>query len=274
MAQEPETRGLREYHVMLKRTEGVVLRTIPFGEADLIVTYLTPDFGLMKLFAKSPRKIKSRFGSSLEPLTHSKISFWGKEDSALPRLTQSDIIHPFQSIRENLNCLLRISEMIELIINFVPEKEGNSRVYTLLLDTLRDIEDNLLPAAAQKIGKGGFRNEDLVVNHYKIKFLEFVGFAPRLDACGRCGRNGYFFYLSHGSILCETCAGGADSPIKLSPAVLRFYSDLRTWDAAKIKRIRPSAALLSELSDIINIHIKYILSKPLRSEEFIHALSR
>lgn len=258
---------------MLKRTEGIVLRTIPFGEADLIVTHLTPDLGLIKLFAKSPRKIKSRFGSSLEPLTCSKISFWGKEDSALPRLTQSDIIHPFQSIRDNLNCLLRVSEMIELIISFIPEREGNSRVYTLLLDTLRDIEDNLLPAAVQKIGKGGFKNEDLVVNHYKIKFLEFVGFAPKLDACGRCGKNGYCFYLSQGSILCEACARGIDSPIKLSPAVLRFYSDLRTWDAKKIKRIRPSAALLSELSDIINTHIKYILSRPLKSEEFIHALS-
>jgi len=259
---------------MLKRTEGIVLRTIPFGEADLIVTHLTPDLGLIKLFAKSPRKIKSRFGSSLEPLTRSKISFWGKEDSALPRLTQSDIIHPFQSIRDNLNCLLRVSEMIELIISFIPEREGNSRVYTLLLDTLRDIEDNLLPTAVQKIGKGGFKNEDLVVNHYKIKFLEFVGFAPKLDACGRCGKNGYCFYLSQGSILCEACARGIDSPIKLSPAVLRFYSDLRTWDAKKIKRIKPSAVLLSELSDIINTHIKYILSRPLKSEEFIHALSR
>jgi DNA repair protein RecO (recombination protein O) len=258
---------------MLKRTEGIVLRTIPFGEADLIVTYLTPDFGLIKLFAKSPRKIKSRFGSSLEPLTHSKISFWGKEEAALPRLTQSDIIHSFQSLRENLNCLLRLSEMVELIINFVPEREGNIRVYTLLLDTLRDIEVNLLPAGVQRIGKGGFRNEGLIVNHYKIKFLEFVGFAPKLDACGRCGKSGYCFYLSQGSILCEACARGVDSPIKLSPAVLRFYSDLRTWDAAKIKRIRPSAALLSELSGIINIHIKYILSRPLKSEEFIHALS-
>jgi DNA repair protein RecO len=164
--------------------------------------------------------------------------------------------------------------MIELIINFIPEREGNSRVYTLFLDTLRDIEDNLLPAAVQKIGKGGFKNEDLVVNHYKIKFLEFVGFAPKLDACGRCGKNGYCFYLSQGSILCEACARGIDSPIKLSPAVLRFYSDLRTWDATKIKRIRPSAVLLSELSDIINTHIKYILSRPLKSEEFIQALSR
>ena len=79
---------------MLHRTEGIVLKGAPYGEADLIVAFLTLDFGLMSAFAKSPRKTKSRFGSSLEPLTHSKIAFWGKEDSKLPRLTQADIIEP------------------------------------------------------------------------------------------------------------------------------------------------------------------------------------
>ncbi|MFN3480839.1 MAG: recombination protein O N-terminal domain-containing protein, partial [Thermodesulfovibrionales bacterium] len=37
---------------MLHRTEGIVLRTVPFAEADLIVTLLTLDFGLIKVFAK------------------------------------------------------------------------------------------------------------------------------------------------------------------------------------------------------------------------------
>lgn len=252
---------------MLRRTEGIVLRTIPFGEADLIVTYLTPDFGLLKTFAKSPRKIKSRFGSSLEPLTHSRISFWGKEDAALPRLTQSDIIHPFQSLRDTLDCFLKVSEILELTLHFIPERDANKRVFSLLLSTLKSIESD--------------RNENLLINHYKIKFLKFVGFAPKLDFCGRCGKNGYCFYISHGSILCEACAKGSeptrteiDLPIRISPVVLKLYTDLLTWDTQKIKRIRPSDKLLSELSDIINMHIKYILAKPLKSEAFIHSLSQ
>ncbi len=260
---------------MLRRTEGIVLRTIPFGEADLIVTYLTPDFGLLKTFAKSPRKIKSRFGSSLEPLTHSRISFWGKEDAALPRLTQSDIIHPFQSIRDTLDCFLKVSEIVELTIYFIPERDANKKVYSLLLNTLHDIENNspspyFSPPQAE--GKGGFSGGNLLINHYKIKFLKFVGYAPKLDACGRCGKSGHSFYIAHGSILCEACAKGIDLPIRLSPAVIKLYANLLTWDTTKVKRIRPSDKLLSELSDIINMHIKYILAKPLKSEAFIHSL--
>lgn len=257
---------------MFKRTEGVVLKNFPFGEADLIVTYLTPDFGIVKLFAKSPRKIKSRFGSSLEPLTHSKISFWGKDEAALPRLTQSDIIHPFHSLRDNLSCFLKVSEVIELTLNFIPERDENKRAYSLLLNTLQAFENGL--REFHKAGMGIFGGADLLLNHYKIKFLGFAGFAPKLDACGRCGKSGTCFYLSHGSVLCESCAKGTESPIRILPAVLKLYTHLFTWDPIKINRIKPSATLLSELSDIINMHVKYILSKPLKSEAFIQSLSR
>jgi hypothetical protein len=43
---------------------------------------------------------------------------------------------------------------------------------------------------------------------------------------------------------------------------------LLTWDIKKIQRIKPSEKIISELTDVMDMHIKYILSKPLRSEVF------
>ena len=268
---------------MLTRTAGIVLRTIPFGEADLIVTYLTSDHGLVKAFAKSPRKIKSRFGSSLEPLTHARISFWGKEDAALPRLTQSDIIDTFHPLRDKIHCYLKVSEIVELTLCFVPERDANKRVYSLLVDTLKAMEKEQSPASERMIhavpsvsnqGKG-VSTEDLILSQYKIRFLELAGFAPKLDSCGRCGKSGYSFFLSHGAILCEECikalesiTPGNGSAIRLSPAVARFYNDLLTWDAMKIKRLRPSETLYAELSRVLNAHIQFILAKPLKTRTF------
>ena len=255
---------------MLQRTEGIVLRTIPFGDADLIVSFLTPDLGLLKTFAKSPLKTKSRFGSSLEPLTHSKIAFWGKENTALPRLTQSDIIHSFQSIRDTLKRFLKVSEIIELTLRFIPEREANKRVYSLLLHTLHNIEDNPPSRPFTKGGKGGL---DLGILYYKIHFLRLAGFAPKLDTCGRCGKNGHWFYVAQGSILCETCSKGIDIPLSITQGAIRLYSDLLTWNIQKIQRIKPSDALFSELSDIMDMHVKYILLQPLKSETFLRSLS-
>lgn len=235
---------------MLSRTEGVVLRNIPYGEADLIVTYITLDYGVINVFAKSPRKIKSRFGSSLEPLTYSRLSFWGKEDSNLPRLTQSDIINSFYSIREDIKVFYKLSELIELIITFLPEREKNRRIYKLFLDVL------------YKFSEGN--DYDLFVNYFKVKLLKFTGFAPRLDACGRCGRRGTDFYISQSSIMCEKCSTDLDNPIRISNILLNYYQDLLEWDIDKINRIKVQKSTIKELSDLLNLHIKFLISKPLK----------
>ncbi len=267
---------------MLRRTEGIVLRTFPYGEADLIATFLTPDFGLLKVFVKSPRKIKSRFGSSLEPLTCSRISFWGKEDAALPRLTQCDIVHTFQEIRNNLRAFLRVSEIIELTLAVSPEKDANKSMYLLLSKTLQAVAAMLESACATSSARAGSCKDsqhvlevhgalDLLMNHFKVKMLKHAGFAPKFDSCGRCGEKGVSFYVSQGSVLCISCAKGCDASVEITPAVRKLYEDLVMWDTEKIRRIKPSPGILENLSRIINYHIQYIIEKPLNTEAFLCA---
>jgi DNA repair protein RecO (recombination protein O) len=239
---------------MLKRTRGIVLNTVQLGEADLIATYFTYDFGLIKVFVKSPRKLKSRFGSSLEPLTYSKISFWGKEDANLPKLTQADIVESFKLVREKLDNFIIASEMAELAINFLPEREPNTKVFKLLCSALKNIEKNpAMPLSAIL---------------YKVRFLHLTGYAPRLNGCALCGRSELSFYMSHGSVVCERCLKGGDTPIKLSQGTVKLYESLSKWDVSIVHRIKPSKSLISELSNVINDHIRYTLSKPLKSGMF------
>ena len=239
---------------MLQRTEGIVLRTSVFGEADLIVTYLTKDCGIVKTFAKSPRKIKCKFGSSLEPLTYSKISFWGKEESSLPRLVQSDIIYPFHSLRSSLSSFLKVSEILELTINFLPEREASDRVYHLLVSTLRAMEAHC--------------QTGLIVLFYKLKLLEIVGYLPGLNGCGRCGKKGNVFFLSHGTVLCERCSKGHKHSESLSPAVISLCANLIGWNMDKLDRIKAAANIIQELSALIDEHVKYISERPSRTKTF------
>ncbi len=243
---------------MLKRSEAIVLRTTPFSEADLIVTTLTLEYGLIKAFAKSPRKTKSRFGSSLEPLTYSKLAFWGREDADLPRLTQSDIIKPFQSIRDRMNCFFKVTEMVELTLNLLPEREPHTDIFHLFLSLLTRIERD----------GPGEDSSDLTVLFYKIRFLDMAGYGPRLEGCARCGKSGYDFYIAHGSILCGRCAQGMDTPMRLSPGVIKSYDTLRRWDSAKIGRIRLSRMILSGLSGMLDMHIRYTVAKPMKTKAF------
>ena len=239
---------------MLQRTEGIVLKTDLFAEADLIVTYITKDCGIVKTFAKSPRKIKSRFGSSLEPLTYSKIAFWGKEASSLPRLVQSDIVHPFHTLRSSLKSFLKVSEIFELTLNFVPERDANSRVYSLLMNTLRFMEVDC--------------HTGLLLLYYKLKLLENVGYLPGLNGCGQCGRKGNIFYISHGTVLCARCSKDQNPSNILSPAVISLCINLLGWDMNKLARLKPSEKIVQELTALIDEHVKYITERSSRTRTF------
>lgn len=240
---------------MRTRTEGIVLRSFPFAEADLLVTYLTPDHGIRKAFAKSARKTKSRFGSSLEPLTHSRITFMGKEDAELPRLTQSDILRPHQGLREGLACFAMASEMVELTMGLLPPGKPVPKAFALLKEMLAQMEADCTALGA------------LV---YKIRLLELKGYSPRLSGCGRCDSDAARFYPSQGSVICDKCAGSMPrkGSIEISPGSLRLYESLSTWELDKTARIKPSEALLAEVRGLLDAHLEYILTGPLRSREF------
>jgi DNA repair protein RecO (recombination protein O) len=239
---------------MLRRTEGVVLKSFPYGEADLIVTYLTRDYGIAKAFAKSPRKIKSRFGSSLEPCTHARISLRGREDAALPRLTQSDIVKSFQSLRESYECFMKLSGMVELTVNFLPETEPNPGAFKLLLRAMDMMEKDC---------------SDLNALLYRIRFLKLAGYSPRLKGCARCGKAGRKFYVSHGSIICEQCIGKLNETERLgvrplSRGSIKLYETLLTWDVSKLSRVKASPGMVKELSGMLDSHVEYTLSRELK----------
>jgi len=240
---------------MLKRTYGIVLKNAVFGEADLIVTYLTPHYGLLRAFAKSPRKVRSRFGSSLEPLTYARISFFGREEASLPRLTQSDIIKPFHVLRCDFKRLLNVSEILELCLNFLPEREPAPEVFKLLLHMMTMLESNA--------------DNKLFYLFYKMRLLQSAGYAPRLAACGRCGSGTgslrssetlyHNFYVPHGTVICSRCFTGEGKFVRLSCSALRFHESLLKWDPSSIDRVHAPGHLVEELMEIIDAHISYVL---------------
>lgn len=255
---------------MLRTTEGIVLRNFPLGEADLLVTFYTLDFGLLKAFAKSPRKTRSRFGSSLEPLTCSRVSVMGKEGAQLPRLTQADILRPFQGLRESVGCFLMLTEMSELLMSFMPEGEVNVEVYSLLRQVMEMMEEDCK------------RQLSLL---FKIRFLSLKGYQPRLKGCARCGKESQRFHMSQGSVMCGRCASKMPPPphpphpphlkedfIDLSPGVIKLCDALGTWELERTPRLRASKKMLDEVSLVLESHVEHILSKRLRTREFMETM--
>lgn len=245
---------------MQTRTEGIVLRSQKYGEADLIVTYLTSDRGIIRAFAKSPRKTKSRFGSSLEPLTHAKISLWGKEQSSLPRLTQSDILNSFHRIRENYDDFVSISKLTEILLSLTPEEVPSKRLFSFFLNVLHFI------SSSQE------ERKDALHLIAQVRLLATIGYAPRLSGCGKCSAKSHDFYPDSGTTLCPKCAADPLSPAKpfmrINNKVIHFYTHSIEWPINKSHRLKPDEQTLLELQGVLDRHLSYLLSKKLRSSHF------
>ncbi len=259
---------------MLTKSEGIVLKSQKYGEADLIVTFLTPDRGITSAFAKSPRKTKSRFGSSLEPLTHSKISLWGKEQS-LPKLTQSDIINSFQKIRENYDDFVSVSKLSEILLALTPVESPNQKLFSFFLNILHFIK-----SSEQESSNSGHSQHSKEALHLisRIRLLAIIGYAPRLSGCGRCGSESVDFFPDAGTTLCKKCsthpASESQPFIRLNNQVIQFYKHSIEWPVNKSNRLKPNQNTMTALSGVLDRHLQYLLSKKLKSSEYPVGMSK
>nr|MBA2608024.1 DNA repair protein RecO [Actinomycetota bacterium] len=79
----------------------VVLRTMPLGEADRIVTLMTEAHGRVRAVAKGIRRTTSKFGARLEPTTNVSVQLYmGRE---LDTITQAETISHMPNTRNDLH---------------------------------------------------------------------------------------------------------------------------------------------------------------------------
>lgn len=140
-------------------TEAIVIKHSNFGEADRIITVLTPYRGKLNLIAKGVRRITSRRAGNIEPLNRVKIHIF--QGSGLPILTEAESLEVFPKLKSDLTLSTYGSYALELINRLVPQEQPNKQIYQLLVDTLRALAKN---------------PRQIFIRAFEIKLLNFSGF--------------------------------------------------------------------------------------------------
>jgi DNA repair protein RecO (recombination protein O) len=122
----------------LYTTEAIILRTYKLGEADRIVVFLTRDRGKRRGVAQGARRMRSRFGGALEPLTRVEVTYFEKESRELVSLNYAEpLSSPLWSVRAD--ALGHTGYFAELIDECALEGDADDRLYRLgssLIDAL------------------------------------------------------------------------------------------------------------------------------------------
>jgi DNA repair protein RecO (recombination protein O) len=113
-------------------SETYVLRTYPFRESDLIVSFFTRDQGKLRGVARRARKPKSTFGSGLERLSLVNLSYSQKETRELVNLNSCDLLQSQFNLLDDFDASVVLDYVAEVSDHLLPANEPNERFFRLL----------------------------------------------------------------------------------------------------------------------------------------------
>lgn len=159
----------------LVETEGLVLKSYGLSEADKIVVFLTQEHGLVRGVAKGAKRMKSKFGGSLEPFSIVRLTYFQKEDRELVSIQQSEIIKSFFEIAVQPNTFQKFAYLVELLSDFAPPSDPNERLYRMAKVCLETSDEH-----PEKLSQ--------MIFYFELWLLKLGGYLPSWDRCDICKR--------------------------------------------------------------------------------------
>ena len=239
------------------RTEALVLRHFPLGEADILISLFTPHRGKLRATARGARRLTSRMVGHLEPLTRVDLAL--AKGRNLDTISQAQVLDSFQKLKMNLEAISRGIYVAELVEGFATEGSGNPFLYTLTCEVL-----GLL---------GEPSTSDLLLRYFELQLLKLSGFLPELHVCVNCRNSpqsgGHLFSPDGGGLLCDECRPPGARVMPLSTEaleMLRFLESARPQHAAHLS-VPPEQE--RQLKVLLAATVRYWLDKDIRSAGFV-----
>ncbi|HHT90994.1 MAG: DNA repair protein RecO [Bacillota bacterium] len=242
---------------MTWKTEGIVLRVRNLGEADRIVTLYTRDKGKLNAVARGARRIRNRLLSPTQVFTHGRYLIF--PNKGLHSLSQAEIIHSGQVLRDDLHKFAYASYVTELLDASTAEEDPVEKVFPLLAGTL-------------SLGEQG--RFGLAVRAFEIRLMRDLGYEPELYHCLSCRHplEGQVSFTEQGGALCPECAGQFPGSMPLTNGTWELMKRLLEWEFSRLTVLHPAAKNEAELRDVMRHYLDYRLEYPLKSLDFLETL--
>ncbi|RMG85201.1 MAG: DNA repair protein RecO [Chloroflexi bacterium] len=243
------------------RTQAIILKRRDFGEADRVLTLLTPQHGKVEGIAKGARKPTSTKTGHVELFTLVDILLHRGRN--LDIVVQAELVEPYLALREDLQRGAYASYAVELLDRFTEaEDEDSGELFGLLKETferLCKVED-----------------ARLAVRYYEIRLLDIVGFRPELQECVVTREplrpiDQYFSY-SGGGVVSPEGLHLVESAVKLPLRTLKLLRHLQRSPYNIIENLKVDQNTHQDIERILLGYITFILERNLQSVDFIRRI--
>ncbi|UII54911.1 DNA repair protein RecO [Cytobacillus spongiae] len=244
---------------MLQKCEGIVIRTIDYGETNKVVTLYTREFGKIGVMARGAKKPNSRLSAVTQLFTYGYFLF--QKSSGLGSLQQGDIISSWRSIREDIFITAYSSYVVDLTDKVTDDRKPNPFLFELLYQTLNFMNEGYEPQ---------------IISHiYEMKMLNPLGLYPVLNQCAACGSaDGTFsFSIREGGFICHRCLDKDPYHLKISPATVKLLRLFYYLDLSRLGEISVKDQTKAELNKVISTYYDEYSGLNLKTKKFLNQMN-
>jgi len=241
------------------KTEGIVLRSMNLGEADRVLTILTPRLGKLRVIAKGVRRTRSRIGGALEPFSDVQLVL--AVGRTFDVVTSSSLEDPHLGLRNDLHSTAAAWYVIELADRFCEGSADSHEAFRLLAQAL-----SALDAPPAEVTR------EVVARWFELSLLNAMGFRPELARCLECGAQiepeGNAYSPVGGGVLCPACSHAAHGARSISADALKVLRHLQRSALVGVLRLRLASTVHREIERLMHATVSAVLERELRSRDF------
>lgn len=236
----------------------MVLSRFDLGEADRVLTLITPQHGKLKAIAKGIRRPKSRLGGSLEPFAELNVAL--ARGRTFDIVTEVRVEHAWLRLRDNLESTATAWYLAELADRSLEERHAAEPLYALLRRAYGLLDAGMAPGR--------------VARWYEMNLADELGQRPEVDRCVECDRmleasEGFRWVPPLGGVLCGRCPGPPADRAGLSLEALKVLKAYQRLDIEAIAGLRLPDAAEREVEAAMRDFMRIALEREPRSLAFL-----
>jgi DNA repair protein RecO (recombination protein O) len=239
-------------------TDAIVLSRFDLGEADRVMTLITPLHGKLKAIAKGIRRPTSRLGGSLEPFAELRVAL--AHGRTFDVVTEVRVGQAWLRMRDSLEGAATAWYLAELADRSLEERHAAEPIYAMLRRAYELLDAGMLPAR--------------VARWYEMRLADELGVRPEVDRCVECDRvleatETFRWVPPLGGVLCERCPGPPTGRSALSLEALKILKAYQRLDIEALASLRLAASVEREVETAMRDFLRIALERDARSLAFL-----
>lgn len=232
------------------KVKGFVVREVPVGETDRIISILTADHGLISASVRGARRTRSPLLLSTQPFSLSDFELFVNKGHY--SVNSADLAEAFMPLQQDLDRLVCAAHLAEVLVDSTRDDVAQPELYRLWaysLQALQTLNDPLL-----------------LVHIAQMRLLAEIGYAPGLDHCIVCGDaiddKARFSIRTCGTVCSKpACARTTADAAVMAPGCLACLRHALSIPLPKLFNVRLSAAARQDFIRLADRYLTHQMEK-------------